>query len=101
MALPVKWPYIGLSVEVGAYEDIATAGRAVAKGRTGRPTKYEFTEAEWEIIGGIWTSRKFANDGARLAAILRSGLARCRAEHYLETNSDRPTKGASKDRSRN
>ena len=54
---------------MGAYEDIATAGRAVAKGRTGRPTKYEFTEAEWEVIGGIWTSRKYANDGARLAAI--------------------------------
>ncbi len=54
---------------MGAYEDIATAGRAIAKGRTGRPTKYEFTVAEWEVIDGIWTSRKFANDGARLAAI--------------------------------
>ena len=54
---------------MGAYEDIATAGRAVAKGRTGRPPKYEFSEAEWEIIAGIWTSRKYANDAARLAAI--------------------------------
>lgn len=54
---------------MGAYEDIATAGRAIAKGRTGRPPKYEFTEAEWEIIAGIWTSRKYANDPARRAAI--------------------------------
>lgn len=54
---------------MGAYEDIATAGRAVAKGRTGRPPKYEFSVAEWEVIEGIWTSRKYANDGARLAAI--------------------------------
>jgi len=54
---------------MGAYEDIATAGRAIARGRTGRPPKYEFTAAEWEIIAGIWTSRRYANDAARLAAI--------------------------------
>lgn len=54
---------------MGAYEDIATAGRAVAKGRTGRPPKYEFTAEQWEIIGGIWTSRKYGNDAARMAAI--------------------------------
>ncbi len=54
---------------LGGYEDIATAGRAVAKGRTGRPPKYEFTDHEWEVIEGIWTSRKYANDPARLAAI--------------------------------
>ncbi len=56
---------------LGGYEDIATAGRAIAHGRTGRPPKYEFTATEWEIIAGIWTSRKYWNDKVRLAAIER------------------------------
>lgn len=54
---------------MGAYEDIASAGRAVAKGRTGRPPVYDLTPEQWEIAGGIWTSRKYANDAARMAAI--------------------------------
>ena len=77
---------------MGAYEDIATAGRAVAKGRTGRPPKYEFTEAEWEIIGGIWASRKFANDNARLAAILKR-LGRVPGRTLLRNKLGSPHKG--------
>lgn len=52
-----------------AYEDIATAGRAVAKGRTGRPLEYDFTEEQWATIGDIWTGGHYPNDPARLAAI--------------------------------
>lgn len=77
---------------MGAYEDIATAGRAVAKGRTGRPTKYEFTDAEWEIIGGIWTSRKFANDGARLTAI-ENRLGKVPGRTLLRNKLGSPHKG--------
>jgi hypothetical protein len=77
---------------MGAYEDIATAGRAVAKGRTGRPPKYEFTPAEWEVIEGIWTSRKFANDGARLAAIEKR-LGRVPGRTLIRNKLGSPHKG--------
>jgi hypothetical protein len=77
---------------MGAYEDIATAGRAVAKGRTGRPPVYEFTEAEWEVIGGIWTSRKFGNDAARMAAIEKR-LGRVPGRTLLRNKLGSPHKG--------
>lgn len=77
---------------MGAYEDIATAGRAIAKGRTGRPPKYEFTEAEWEIIGGIWASRKYGNDNARLAAILKR-LGKVPGRTLLRNKLGSPHKG--------
>lgn len=77
---------------MGAYEDIATAGRAIAKGRTGRPPKYEFTDAEWEIIGGIWTSRKYANDKARLAAVEKR-LGRVPGRTLLRNKLGSPHKG--------
>ena len=75
-----------------AYEDIATAGRAVAKGRTGRPPVYEFTETEWEIIGGIWANRKYANDGARMAAIEKR-LGKCPGRTTLRNKFGSPHKG--------
>ena len=77
---------------MNAYEDIASAGRAIAKGRTGRPPKYEFTDAEWEVIGGIWTSRKFANDGARLAAIEKR-LGRVPGRTLIRNKLGSPHKG--------
>lgn len=77
---------------MAAYEDIATAGRAIAKGRTGRPPKYAFTDAEWEIIGGIWTSRKYANDGARIAAIEKR-LGKCPGRTTLRNRFGSPHKG--------
>lgn len=77
---------------MGAYEDIASAGRAVAKGRTGRPPKYEFTDAEWEVIEGIWTSRKYANDGARLAAIEKR-LGRVPGRTLIRNKLGSPHKG--------
>jgi len=75
-----------------AYEDIATAGRAVAKGRTGRPPVYEFTETEWEIIGGIWANRKYANDGARMTAIEKR-LGKCPGRTTLRNKFGSPHKG--------
>jgi len=77
---------------MGAYEDIASAGRAIAKGRTGRPPKYEFTDAEWEVIGGIWTSRKYANDGARLASIEKR-LGRVPGRTLIRNKLGSPHKG--------
>ena len=76
----------------GAYEDIASAGRSVAKGRTGRPPKYDFTAAEWEVIEGIWTGRKFANDGARLAAIEKR-LGRVPGRTLIRNKLGSPHKG--------
>lgn len=78
---------------MGAYEDIATAGRAVAKGRTGRPPKYTFSETEWEIIAGIWTSRKYANDAARLAAIEKR-IGKVPGRTLLRNKLGSPHKGA-------
>jgi hypothetical protein len=75
-----------------AYEDIATAGRAVAKGRTGRPPVYEFTDTEWEIIGGIWANRKYANDGARMTAIEKR-LGKCPGRTTLRNKFGSPHKG--------
>jgi len=56
---------------MGAYEDIASAGRAIAKGRTGRPPKFNLTPEQWEIAGGIWYARKYTTDNDRLRAIER------------------------------
>ena len=77
---------------MGAYEDIASAGRAIARGRTGRPPVYEFSDAEWEIIGGIWTSRKHANDAARMAAI-EQRLGKCPGRTTLRNRFGSPHKG--------
>lgn len=80
---------------LGAYEDIATAGRAIAKGRTGRPPKYDFSAPEWEVIEGIWTSRRYANDAARLAAIERR-LGKVPGRTLLRNKLGSPHKGTDK-----
>ncbi len=78
---------------LNGYEDIAMAGRAVAKGRTGRPPIYKFTPAEWEIIAGIWTSRKHSNDKARLTAI-EGRLGKVPGRTLLRTKLGSPHKAA-------
>jgi len=58
----------------------------------GRPPVYEFTETEWEIIGGIWANRKYANDGARMAAIEKR-LGKCPGRTTLRNKFGSPHKG--------
>lgn len=77
---------------MSAYEDIATAGRAVARGRTGRPPIYQFTKAEWEIIEGIWTSRRYKNDGERLA-VIKKRLGRAPGRTLVRNKIGSPHKG--------
>lgn len=53
---------------MGASDDIATAGRSVSKGKTGRPPK-EWTPAQRLVMESLWHSRAYKNDNERVAAI--------------------------------
>ena len=58
------------AVATGIGNSIGDVARGKAgREKSGRPVEYSFAPEQWEIIEGIWTSRKYANDGARLAAI--------------------------------
>ena len=53
---------------MGAYEQIATSGRARKRDKTGRPPK-EWMPHELEIMETVWFSRRYKNDDERLTAI--------------------------------
>ena len=66
----IRPPLTGHALTMRAAEEIGNVARGKAgRSKSGRPIEYDFTAAQWEIIEGIWTSRKYLNDGARLAAI--------------------------------
>lgn len=63
-------PLSGHSLTMFASKQIGDIARGkVGRSKTGRPVEYDFSPEQWEIIGGIWTSRKYGNDPERLAAI--------------------------------
>ena len=53
---------------MGASDDIATAGRSISKGKTGRPPK-PWTPAQRLVMESLWHSRAYRNDNERIAAI--------------------------------
>ena len=53
---------------MGAYDDIATAGRSISRGKTGRPPR-EWTQAQKLVMESLWHSRAYRNDNERVAAI--------------------------------
>ena len=63
-------PLSGHRLTMFASKQIGDIARGKAgREKSGRPVEYAFTPEQWEIIEGIWTSRKYANDDARMAAI--------------------------------
>ncbi len=54
---------------MSGYEDIASSGRGLGKGKTGRPLKFVWTERDELLAEGLWNNRRFKNDAERLAAI--------------------------------
>ena len=86
-------PLSGHRLTMFASKQIGDVARGKAgRSKTGRPPVYEFTAHEWEIIEGIWTSRKFANDDARLAAIEKR-LGRVPGRTSLRNKLGSPHKG--------
>ena len=63
-------PLSGHALAMRAFEEIGNVARGKAgTSKQGRPVEYDFTPEQWEVIGGIWTSRGYKNDKQRLSAI--------------------------------
>jgi len=63
-------PLTGYKLIMRAYEEIGNVARGKAgRHKSGRPPEYEFTDHQWEVIAGTWTSRRYANDDERITAI--------------------------------
>jgi DNA invertase Pin-like site-specific DNA recombinase len=58
---------------MGGYEDVATAGRGVAKGRTGRPAR-EFSKEQLEAMQRIWFSRRYRTRNEAVVALQALGI---------------------------
>lgn len=58
---------------MGAYEDIATAGRSTSKGKIGRPGR-EFSKEQWDAIRQIWFSRRYKTRSQAVTAIQALGI---------------------------
>jgi hypothetical protein len=89
-------PLTGHKLTMFAAKQIGDIARGKAgHSKKGRPPVYEFTEAEWEIIAGIWTGRKYSNDAARLAAIEKR-LGKVPGRTLLRNKLGSPHKGTDK-----
>jgi hypothetical protein len=86
-------PLTGHKLTMFAAKQIGDMARGKAgRSKTGRPPVYEFTPEQWEIIEGIWTSRKWSNDAARMTAIEKR-LGKCPKRTTLRNKLGSPHKG--------
>jgi hypothetical protein len=58
---------------MGGYEDIASAGRGLSKGKLGRPAR-EFSKEQMEAMQRIWFSRRYRTRAEAVAAIQSLGI---------------------------
>ena len=66
----IRPPLTGDALAMRAYEEIGNVARGAAGTRkTGRPPEYEFTDHQWEVMAGMWASRRYENDDERITAI--------------------------------
>jgi hypothetical protein len=74
-----------------AYEQIAMSGRARPGKRRGRPPTYDFTAHQWDVIEGMWHSRRYENDAERILAIKKQ-FGKCPGRSTLRNKFGSPHK---------